>query len=231
VTEPAFTFTFHDTAHDLHGTVRAGMTLLFQQGQPVTFSEETRVDRVRATVSDRIALDFDPVSEDADLGGTVARVGRVRGQVDGRQVDGLGVVSETTSPPAWSEVDAVRSVACVFDPGLAVLALARRPHGARGHGEERVTGWILRDGAPASVEDARISTVYDGDGRQRTAGMELWLPGEDFPRRAFGHVAAGASLVLDGLEVHAGRFDWRMEALDGGGMYELTVRTAAPSAA
>jgi len=224
VTEPAFTFTFHDTAHDLHGTVRSGMTLLFQQGQPVTFAEETRVDRVRATVSDRIALDFDPVSDDADLGGTIARVGRVRGQVDGRQVDGLGVVSETTSPPAWSEVDAVRSVACVFDPGLAVLALARRPHGARGHGEERVTGWILRDGAPASVEDARISTVYDGDGRQRTAGMELWLPGEDFPRRVSGTARAGASLTLEGLRVHAAVFAWRMEGREGVGAYDIIVR-------
>ena len=33
---PALTFSFHDTAHDLHGTVRSGMTLLFQGGQPST---------------------------------------------------------------------------------------------------------------------------------------------------------------------------------------------------
>ena len=105
MTEPAFTFTFHDTAHDLHGTVRSGMTLLFDHGAPATLGEEARVDGSHAAVGDRIALDFDPVSEDADLGGTIARVGRVRGQVDGRKVECLGVVSQTDRPPSWSEVD------------------------------------------------------------------------------------------------------------------------------
>ena len=81
------------------------------------------------------------------------------------------------------------------------------------------------------VEDARISTVYDGDGRQRTAGLELWLPGEDFPRRAFGRLAAGASLALEGLDVHEAVMDWRMDTHTGAGFYELTVREPAPAAA
>ena len=231
MTEPAFTFTFHDTAHDLHGTVRSGMTLLFERGQPATLAEEARVDGIRATVGDRIALDFDPVSEEADLGGTIARVGRVQGQVDGRRVECLGVVTETASPPSWSEVDAVRTLACVFEPGLAVLALARRPRGARGHGDERVRGWLIRDGAPLAVEDTRISTVYDGDGRQRTAGLELWLPGEDFPRRVSGAARAGASLTLEGLRVHAAVFGWRMEGRDGVGAYDIIVRDEPATAA
>jgi hypothetical protein len=231
VTEPAFTFTFHDTAHDLHGTVRSGMTLLFDHGQPSTLAEEARVDGVRATVGDQIALDFDPVSDEADLGGTIARIGRVRGQVNGRRVECLGVVSETAAPPSWSEVDAVRTIACVFDPGLAVLALARRPRGARGHGEEKVTGWLVRDGAPHAAEDTRISTVYDGDGRQRTAGLEMWLPGEDFPRRVSGTARAGASLTLEGLRVHAAVFAWRMEGRDGVGAYDIIVRDEPDAAA
>ena len=49
------------------------------------------------------------------------------------------------------------------------------------------------------VEDARISTVYDGGGRQRSAGLELWVPGEDYPRRGSGQVIAGSSLDLEGL--------------------------------
>ena len=231
MTEPAFTFTFHDAAHDLHGTVRSGMTLLFDRGQPATIAEPARVDGVRAAVGDRIALDFDPVSESADLGGTVAQVGRVQGQVDGRRVECLGVVSQTISPPSWSEVDAVRSVACVFDAGLAVLALARRPHGARGHGDERVVGWLVRDGSPMAVEDTRLSTVYDGDGRQRTAGLELWLPGEDFPRRVSGSARAGASLTLEDLRVHAAVFAWRMEGRDGIGAYDIIVRDEPADAA
>jgi hypothetical protein len=231
VTDPAFTFSFHDTAHDLHGTVRSGMTLIFDGGAPTTIDHEARLDGVRAVVGDRLEMDFDPVSESADLGGTIARVGRVRGSYDGRTLECLGVVTETVTPPSWSDLDALRSVAAVFEPGLAVLALARRPRGARGHGDERVTGWLVRDGAPLAVEDARISTVYDGDGRQRTAGLELWLPGEDFPRRASGQARAGASLTLEGLRVHAAVFSWRMEGREGVGAYDIIVRDEPAAAA
>jgi hypothetical protein len=231
VTDPAFTFSFHDTAHDLHGTVRSGMTLVFQGGAPTTIAEEARLDGVRAVVGDRLELDFDPISETADLGEALARVGRVRGSFDGRRVECLGVVTETIRPPAWDELDALRTVAAVFDPGLAVLALARRPRGARGHGDERVVAWLVRDGAPLAVEEARISTVYDGEGRQRTAGLELWLPGEDFPRRASGTARAGASLTLEGLRVHAAVFAWRMEGREGVGGYDIVVRDEPAAAA
>jgi hypothetical protein len=231
VSERAFTFSFHDTAQDLHGTVRSGMTLLFEGGQPATIAEEARVNGVRAVVGDRIALDFDPVSDEADLGDVIARVGRVRGQVDGRHVECLGVVTETVRAPVWGDLDALRTVAAVFEPGLAVLALARRPRGARGHGDEAVTGFLVRDGAVLPVEETRLSTIYDGDGRQRTAGLELWLPGEDFPRRASGTARAGASVTLEGLRVHAAVFGWTMEGREGVGAYDIVVRDDPAAAA
>ena len=231
MSNPAFTFAFHDTAHDLHGTVRSGMTLLFERGQPTTIAEEARVDGVRAVVADRVELDFDPTTESVDLGGVLARVGRVRGTVDKRSIEGLGVVTETREAPAWSELDALRTLAAVFEPGLAILALSRRPRGSHGHGDEQVTAWILRDGAALAVEDARISTIYDGDGRQRSAGLELWLPGEDFPRRASGTARAGASLTLEGLRVHAAVFGWQMEGRDGVGAYDIVVRDEPADAA
>jgi hypothetical protein len=81
------------------------------------------------------------------------------------------------------------------------------------------------------VENTRISTVYDGDGRQRSAGLELWLPGEDFPRRGSGSAVAGTSLELEGLHVHVAVFDWRLEGREGLGAYELMVRSQAPAAA
>lgn len=91
-------------------------------------------------------------------------------------------------------------------------------------------GWLLADGEPLAVEDARISTVYDGDGRQRSAGLEVWLPGEEFPRRGSGTVVAGSSLSLEGLDVHAAIFHWRMQEREGAGAYELWVRSE-PAAA
>lgn len=231
MTNPAFTFSFHDTAHDFHGTVRAGMTLLFDAGRPATIAEQAQIGATRAVVADLVELDFEPVSEPLDLGGMVATVGRVQGQVEGRRLACLGVVTETVQAPAWTDLDALRTTSAVFDPELAVLALARRPRGARGHGDERVTAWIVRDGTGLAVEDARLSTVYDGEGRQRTAGLELWLPGEDFPRRLSGTARAGASLTLDGLRVHAAVFAWRMEGRDGIGAYDIVVRDEPAAAA
>jgi len=94
-----------------------------------------------------------------------------------------------------------------------------------------VVAWLVTGGEAKQVEDARISTVYDGDGRQRTAGLELWMPGEDFPRRASGTAVAGTTLVLDGLRVNTAVFSWRMEGRDGAGAYELTIRDEPPEAA
>ena len=77
------------------------------------------------------------------------------------------------------------------------------------------------------MEDARISTVYDGGGRQRSAGLELWLPGEEYPRRGSGQVIAGSSLDLEGVQVHAAVFRWRLDGREGIGAYELMVRDRA----
>jgi hypothetical protein len=113
----------------------------------------------------------------------------------------------------------------------ALFALARRPRGAPGHGDELVRAQLLAEGELLTVEDARISTVYDGEGRQRSAGLELWLPGEDFPRRAWGQVVAGTSLELEGLQVHAAVFAWKLEGSPAVGSYELMVRSPTPAAA
>jgi hypothetical protein len=94
-----------------------------------------------------------------------------------------------------------------------------------------VVAGLVHEGELLSVEDARISTVYDGEGRQRSAGLELWLPGEDFPRRGSGTAVAGSSLELENLRVHAAVFRWRLEERDGVGSYELMVREEAPAAA
>jgi hypothetical protein len=112
-----------------------------------------------------------------------------------------------------------------------VLAVAKRPRGALGHGQESVAVRLFQAGQLVDVERARISTVYDGDGRQRSAGLELWLPGEDFPRRASGTVQAGASLSLEGLRVNAAVFAWRMEGREGAGAYDLVVRDEPDAAA
>jgi hypothetical protein len=90
---------------------------------------------------------------------------------------------------------------------------------------------MLTDGELLEIEEARLSTVYDGDGRQRSAGLELWARGEEFSRRGSGQVIAGSSLELETVRVHAAVFRWRIEGRDGIGAYELMVRNEPPSAA
>jgi hypothetical protein len=236
VTELPLALSFFDPAHQLSGTARAGMTLLFEGQKPETIAEGPVVERsadgtLSARLADRFDLRFEPVAEPARLSGLSTILGTVTGTVGGTPVDCLGTATETLEPPAWSELDAVRGVTAVFGPDRAAFVLARRPRGVMGHGHELVEAVLLIDGELAAVEDARLSTVYDGDGRQRNAGLELWLPAEDFPRRVSGSVQAGASLTLEGLRVNAAVFRWHMDGLDGSGAYELAVRDDGPAAA
>ncbi len=225
---PALSITFFDPEHGLHASARAGTTIIFDGGSSRVLAEGPRVEAAgggwRAELDGAFELELQPVAEPARLAGATIHVCEARGRASGKKVRCLGTVSETADPPAWAELDALRAISAIFDSENAFLAIASRNRGAAGHGDERVAAWLLADGEPITVEDARISTVYDGDGRQRSAGLELWLPGEEFPRRGSGTVVAGSSLKLEGLEVHAAVFRWRMEDREGPGGYELWLR-------
>jgi hypothetical protein len=235
VTETPVSLAFFDRERGLHGEVREGVTLLFEGRSATVLSAETSLERDgegwRARLEDQFELAFEPASEAIELSGHSTRLSRVTGEAGGKRVDGLGTATETLSVPSWSELDAIRSLSALFDPDTALLAVSRRPRGARGHGDELVEAGLLVAGELLAVEDARVSTVYDGEGRQRSAGVELWLPGEDFPRRAFGVVASGTSLDLEGLRVNAAVFEWRMDGREGAGSYDLMVRDEPPEAA
>jgi hypothetical protein len=229
VTGPPLALSFFDPAHNVSGTARAGMTLLFEGTTPTTIDAGPELSpaadgAITARLGDRLDLRFDPVAPAATLTGLRITLCAVIGTAGGARVDCLGTATETTEPPAWAELDAVRGVTAVFGPDRAAFLLARRPRGAIGHGHEHVEAQLLLDGELAEVDDARLSTVYDGDGRQRNAGLELFLPSEDFPRRVSGTVRAGASLALEGLRVNAAMFGWQMEGREGAGLYELAVR-------
>jgi hypothetical protein len=235
VSAPALALSFFDAAHDIHGTARQGLSVLFEGRKPTAVPEGPEVEAVdggwRAVLQDRMSLEFEPVSPPADLGGVRVHVTRVRGEAAGRRVDGLGTVSETEVPPQWEELDAIRGITALVDEQHALVALARRPRGAVGHGDEEIAARLLEDDALLEVETTRISTVYDSGGRQRSAGLELWVPGEDYPRRGSGQVIAGSSLDLDALQVHVAVFRWRLDGREGIGAYELMLRMEPPAAA
>ena len=227
---------FFDPARGLSGTAREGMTLLFDGSSPTTVAEGPVLSHpgggvVNARLAGRFELRFEPVAEPARLDGLRTTLCAVSGEVGGAPVDCLGTSTETLQPPAWAELDAVRGVTAVFSRERAVFLLARRPRGVVSHGDELIEAKLLLDGELHAVEDARLSTVYDGDGRQRNAGLELWMPGDDFPRRLSGTATAGASLALEGLQVNAAVFRWTMEGREGSGAYELALRDDGPAAA
>jgi len=234
VTDPAVSIAFFDPQHGLHGTARSGATVLFEGSQSSVLPRGPEIERTGdgwlAVLEGSFALQFEPVVGGAALDGVTAHVCEVTGTVGATKVSCLGTVGETQAAPAWEELDVLRSVAAVFDSEHAFLAVARRPRGAPGHGQEEVSAWLLHGGQVLIAEDARISTVYDGEGRQRSAGLELWIAGEDLPRRLSGTVVAGSSLQMERVDVHAAIFRWRMEDREGAGAYELWVRRAQEAA-
>jgi hypothetical protein len=235
VTGEAFALSFFDHDRELYGLARSGSTILFEGRSPAAHAGgpelEADGEAWRAELPGQLSLRLEPVSPELDLGGVTARICRVNGEASGRAVDCLGTFSVTTVTPRWDELDAIRSLSALVDDRNGLLVLSRRPRGATGHGQELVRAGLLVDGVLREVEEARISTVYDGDGRQRSAGLELWLPGEEFPHRGSGLVIAGSSLELDPVRVHAAVFRWRLDGREGIGAYELMVRVEPPAAA
>lgn len=233
--ELAVALSFFDPDAGIHGTVRSGLTLLFKGREARAEHGPAEIERMgeawQARASGDVDVKLTPVSDTADLGGVAVSVCSVEGSVGGKKISGLGTAAETHRPPEWRELDLLRAISAVFEPGLAALAVARRPRSAEEHGSELVTAVLIENGELRAPEDTRISTVYDGGGRQHSSGLELWFPGEDYPRRLFGTVQAGTSLELEGLSVHAAAFNWRMEGHAGAGLYELTLRRDDPESA
>jgi hypothetical protein len=199
--------------------------------------------------SDEASLDLDlralgAVAE-LDPAHPVARAGGMTGfeqachvtgtaTVSGRRldVDALGQRGHSWGAPDWDRISLARTVAAWLDDELAVSLTAIRPAGAKHHEDERVAATIL-DRDPESgreraslVADPRLSTTYDGDGRQKAAGLELYLDEEGLPRRAAGEVVCGTTLDLGRLRLDCAFLRWRMEGRSGVGRYDVLRRAA-----
>jgi hypothetical protein len=153
-----------------------------------------------------------------------ARVGEAR-----IAVDGLGQRGHSWGAPDWGRIELARSVSAWLGDDLAVSLTAIRPAGKHEHADEALVAAILErgeDGEPRAVDvaDPRLSTTYDGEGRQRHAGLELWIDEDGFPRRAAGELACGTSLDLGALRLDCAFFRWWMEGRRGIGRYDVLRR-------
>jgi hypothetical protein len=182
-----------------------------------------------------------PVAE-LDASHPVARVGgmagyeqpvRVRGGAvvgsNRLSVDGLGQRGHSWGAPDWDRIELARTVSAWLGDDLAVSLTAIRPAGKRDHAAEAVVAAILdrdEDGVSRTIDvaDPRLSTTYDDEGRQRQAGLELWIDEDGYPRRAAGEIACGTSLDLGRLRLDCAFFRWRMEGREGFGRYDVLRR-------
>jgi hypothetical protein len=122
------------------------------------------------------------------------------------------------------DVDSVRGLWGWFEDEQALAVLAVRPRGRAPQEAERLTATLFDPEGPLSVEEPRLSTTYDSDGRPTRAGLELWIgEGEEqYPRRAAAEAAGpGASLDADGVTVQARPLRCHSRGLDGPGVYLL----------
>lgn len=193
-----------------------------------------------------VALEFEAVGGVAELaageaaaqaGGTVGyeQLCRVRGTVRAgghdHAVRCLGQRGHAWGAPDWERMDAVRTACAWLDDGTGVTLSAVRPSGAD-HGADAVWAALLQDAGALRVDDPRLSTTYDGEGRQRRAGLELWVGADDaFPRRAAGHAICGAALDLGQLRLDCAVLRWRMDGRAGVGRYDVLRPSEAATSA
>lgn len=155
---------------------------------------------------------------------------RVRGtaQLGGERsaIDGLGQRGRSWGDPDWSKIERARTVGVwLGDEAISLAAIARE--GERGHGGEAVSATISGPGGCTGVADPRLSTTFDGEGRQRRASLELWITDDGPPRRAAGEVLCGTTLDLGRLRLDTAFLEWRAEGRSGVGRYDVLRRTPA----
>lgn len=220
-------------------------------GLSTTTEEPLREWRVRldgAEASFDLAFSATGPIAELDPGDPAAKAGgmqgyeqpcRVRGAVTagGRTFElaaGLGQRGHSWGAPDWERIGLARTLSAWFEDGLAVSLVAVR--GARGKGEhagEAIAASILEaapeGGEPRAiaVPDPLLSTTYDGEGRQRRAGLELYPDPDGYARRMAGEVVCGSSLDLGRLRLDCAFFRWRMEGRIGIGRYDVLRRADA----
>lgn len=167
----------------------------------------------------------EPVARAGGLAG-YEQVCRIRGTVSlaGHEyvVDALGQRGHLWGAPDWSAIALTRSLSAWFAPGDGIALAAVRPAGVTQHEGEARWGVLLGADAAVPIGDPRLSTTYDGEGRQRRAGLELWVHDDDGqPHRAAGEVVCGSSLVLGSLRLDCAFLVWRLDGRVGVGRYDI----------
>lgn len=238
------TFSWGDRDAGLLGSGGPGLTLLCAEGALVDSAVGDAAAPVVEAGTDSWQvrwegdeggwdLRFEALTPPLPLGAVgVAQGCRVAGSVrTGRRrvsVDGLGERRAAPARPDREGHPLERALSAWLGEDRFVAVSAVRREGAEGHADEDVEAWLVtpEEAEPVRVEEARISTTYDGDGRPLRAGLELWpAPESPYPHRVGGEARCRVSLDLGPGRLEAGFFAWTMDGHRGAGRYDVLRRT------
>jgi hypothetical protein len=153
------------------------------------------------------------------VSGTVTHGGRTH------QLRCLGQRGQLWGNPDWSRIELARTLSAWLGEDRALTLTAVRPAKSKGHLDEALSGFMFEDGAAVEIADPRLSTTYDGEQRQRRAGLELWMDEDgDVARRVAGELLCGTSIDLGDQRLESAFFAWRMEGRTGVGRYDVLRR-------
>jgi hypothetical protein len=139
-------------------------------------------------------------------------------------LDCLGQRGHSWGAPDWEKMALARTLSVWVGEDLGVSLLAIRADDADRHDKESLAAYLYEGGEAVRVLDPRLSTGYDGEQRQRRAGLELWVDEESHARRAAGEVVCGTSLDLGRLRLDCAFLRWHMEGREGVGRYDILRR-------
>lgn len=152
--------------------------------------------------------------------------GTVRAGGRAHEIHCLGQRGHGWGEPDWDRIEAARTVSAWPEAGFGVALTSVRPEGAP-HAEEAVWAALLDERGTVRIEDPRMSTTYDVDGRMRRAGMELWVRDDEPAVRGSGEVLCGSTFDLGALRLDCSFFRWRIDGETGVGRYDVLRRVPA----
>jgi hypothetical protein len=135
----------------------------------------------------------------------------------------LGQRGHGWGEPDWERIEATRTVAAWPDAGHGIALTSVRPAGVA-HADDATWAAVLDEEGVLRIEDPRLSTTYDADGRQRRAGLELWVHDDEPAIRGSGEVLCGSTLDLGALRLDCAFFRWRIDGESGVGRYDVLRR-------
>jgi hypothetical protein len=172
-------------------------------------------------VTTPFALEFqDPAGERLDFGWDPERLSALEGEL-GESLPWL-----LDGELDWDEIELIRVISARFDDERLLGIAALRPAGADGHGQEVVAGAMLNaEGQIESFSETLLSVEYDGDGKPRRAGLELYRGEGTIPLRVAGDATATETTADGSLERTSVALRMRLTGTEGFGRLDI-VRPA-----